>query len=113
MRLGLLAAAVLAAGAIASSASASGVAVVPVSAAEGKLRGLPAARPGRFEVPGSTLAQVGDVNGDGLADVAVAAPSSEVGGRREAGVVHVVFGGSALGRIDIDSAAGFHILGPG
>src|SRR3954468_5079152 len=93
----LLAAALFA---IVPDASAAGGAVVPVSAAEGKLRGLPAARPGRFSSSASALAQVGDVNGDGIGDVAVAAPSRDVPGRRDAGVVYVLFGGSAQGRID-------------
>jgi hypothetical protein len=56
-----------------AGASASGGAVVPSSAAEGTLRGLPAMPPARFANSGSTLAQAGDVNGDGVADVAVAA----------------------------------------
>jgi hypothetical protein len=103
---------VFAASAVNSSALASGEAVVPITAAEGKLRGLPAAEPGRFQSSQTSLAQVGDVNGDGIADVAIASPSSDVGGRRDAGVVHVLFGGSALGRVDVGSAAGFRILGP-
>jgi hypothetical protein len=102
----------VAVGAMDSSAWASGGAVVPIAAAEGKVRGLPSATPGRFASPGSTLAQVGDVNGDGIADVAMAAPSLDVGARRDAGVVYVLFGGSALGRVDVGSAAGFRILGP-
>src|SRR4051812_24825994 len=68
--------------------------------------------PGRFQSAGSSLAAVGDVNGDGIADVAMAAPSSDVAGRTDAGVVHVLFGGSALGRVDIGSAPGFRVLGP-
>jgi len=101
-------------GAGAERAAASGTAIVPISAAEAQLTGLPRLETGRFGSPGSTVAGVGDVNGDGVADVAVAAPSDDRPGRRDAGVVHVVFGGSPLGRIDLDSAAtpGFAVIGP-
>jgi hypothetical protein len=108
----LAAAVVIATGAPASSAFASSGAVVLTAAAEGKIRGLPAARPGRFATSGSTLAQVGDVNGDGVADIAVSAPSTDGRGGRDAGVVYVLFGGSRLGRVDVQSAPGFRILGP-
>src|SRR5262245_22054703 len=88
------------------------LAVLPVSAADVQLRGLEAGPYGRFGSTDGTLANVGDVNGDGVADVAVAAPSTDGRGRRDAGAVHVVFGGSALGKVDVGKAAGLHILGP-
>lgn len=80
------------------------------------------------ERAGSSLATVGDVNGDGIGDLAVGAPRSSAGGRPLAGAVHVVFGSrpgsgvdlGALGargyRIDGASAsglAGSHVAGAG
>jgi hypothetical protein len=84
--------------------------VVPVSLAEGTFGGLPPGGQGRFHYVDSGLAEVGDVNGDGLADVAIGAATADPLGRRDAGVVHVVFGGAPLGRLD--DQAGFRILGP-
>lgn len=110
MRYGLLTTVVVLA--VAPDASAFTGALVPIWAAEGHLRGLPAGTPGRFGGSENTLAQVGDVNGDGFTDVAVAAPAADVRGRRDAGAVHVLFGGTALGRIDVGKAPGFRILGP-
>jgi hypothetical protein len=57
-------------------------------------------------------AQVGDGNGDGVADVAIAVPSTDGRGRRDAGVVYVLFGGSPLARVDVRSAPRFRTLGP-
>ena len=61
---------------------------------------------------GSTIADVGDVNGDGVSDVAVGAAAVDAPGRTDAGVVYVVFGGTALGRLDLRTAPGFRIVGP-
>jgi hypothetical protein len=51
----------------------------------------------RFDAPsadlaGTDLANVGDVNGDGRPDIAVAAPGATSNGRTRAGSVYVVFG---------------------
>ena len=61
---------------MAPAASAAGTGVVPISFAEGSFAGLRAAPPARFEDIGSTIADVGDVNGDGVSDVAVGAARS-------------------------------------
>src|SRR5688572_10813748 len=92
-------------------ASAESGAVVPITVAESQLRGLPNTEPARFGSPGSTVAQVGDVNGDGIADAAVAAPAKDARGRPGAGVVYVLFGGAPPGRVDVASAPGFRIDG--
>jgi hypothetical protein len=94
------------------SAAAADTGVVPISSAEGSFAGLRAASPGRFADSGSTVAELGDVNGDGIADVAVGAPSVDARGRTDAGVVYVVFGGTPLGRLDLRTAPGFRIVGP-
>ena len=94
------------------SAAAADTGVVPISNAEGSFAGLRAASPGRFADSGSTVAELGDVNGDGIADVAVGAPSVDAPGRTDAGVVYVVFGGTPLGRLDLRTAPGFRIVGP-
>jgi hypothetical protein len=91
-----------------------GTAVLPVTVAEGRLVGLPQSEDGSFGSIDSALAEVGDVNGDGVADVAIGSPSADPLGRRDAGIVRVLFGGSPLGRIDLRSPrlAGFRVLGP-
>jgi hypothetical protein len=71
---------------------------------------------------GGTVAPAGDVNGDGLADVLVAAPGASGPGRRDAaGAVYVVFGRRrrhlqtrvVVSRTARQQAAqGFRILGP-
>ncbi len=86
--------------------------VVPISLAEGSFAGLRASSPGRFQDTGSTIADVGDVNGDGVSDVAVGAAHVDAPGRTAAGVVYVVFGGTPLGRVDLRTAPGFRIVGP-
>src|SRR5918999_1899138 len=93
---------------------AEGTAVLPISLAEGTFGGFPPSGHSRFQYLDSAVAEVGDVNGDGLADVAIGVAAADPLGRRDAGVVHVVFGGPPLGRIDIRSSAlaGFRIIGP-
>jgi hypothetical protein len=102
------------AGAAPVEAFAEATSVFPISLAEGSFAGLPAGGEGRFQHVDSGLAEVGDVNGDGLVDVAIGAASADPRGRRDAGVVHVVFGGSPLGRVDVrySGLAGFRVLGP-
>jgi hypothetical protein len=79
------------------------------------------ARP--IDFAGEAVAKGGDVNGDHIDDVLVAAPSADAPGRKDAGAVYVVFGRrrttSAVkahpsARIALDGPAqGFRILGPG
>jgi hypothetical protein len=101
-------------GMVPAEASAEATSVLPISLADGSFAGLPAGGQGRFQLVDSGLAEVGDVNGDGFADVAIGAASADPLGRRDAGVVYVVFGGSPLGRIDVRSSelAGFQVIGP-
>jgi hypothetical protein len=77
---------------------------------------------GPIDTAGSQVAPAGDVNGDGIDDVIVAAPSADVHGRRNAGAVYVVFGrrrtraavrAHPAARIAMDGAQaqGFAILG--
>ena len=63
---------------------------------------------------GGAVAGAGDVNGDGLADVAVGAPGAGPRGRPVAGSVHVVFGAREGGELDARSlgARGVRIDGP-
>ena len=98
--------------ALTPSAAAADTGVVPISLAEGSFAGLRASPPGRFQDSGAMLADVGDVNGDGVSDVAVGAASVDAPGRTDAGVVYVVFGGTPLGRLDLRTAPGFRIVGP-
>jgi hypothetical protein len=109
-----LAAALGVAGVASAQAAAALTSAVPISLAEGSFAGLPTAGQARFAYVDSGLAEVGDVNGDGLADVAIGAASADAKGRRDAGVVYVVFGGASLGRIDLASRelVGFRIVGP-
>jgi hypothetical protein len=61
-----------------------------------------------FRIDGSTASPVGvsvtdagDVNGDGLDDVAVGAPEAGFNARAGAGSVYVVYGGSGSGNVDL------------
>ncbi|MFH2073115.1 MAG: DUF642 domain-containing protein, partial [Actinomycetota bacterium] len=65
---------------------------------------------------GRTVAIVGDVNGDGFDDLAIAAPYATVDGNANAGAVYVVFGSAGgfsenLSLGDLDGINGFRILG--
>jgi hypothetical protein len=93
---------------------AEGTPVLPISLAEGTFGGFPPSGHSQFQSLDSAVAEVGDVNGDGLADVAIGVAAADPLGRRDAGIVHVVFGGSPLGRVDLRSSAppGFRIIGP-
>jgi hypothetical protein len=97
-----------------AQAPAAGTPVLPISLAQGTFGGFPPSGHSRFHSLDSAVAEVGDVNGDGLADVAIGVASADPLGRRDAGIVHVVPGGSLLGRVDLRSStlAGFRIVGP-
>jgi hypothetical protein len=79
------------------------------------------ARP--IDFAGEAVAAGGDVNGDHVDDVLVAAPLADAPGRKDAGAVYVVFGrrrtaravkAHPSARIALDGPAqGFRILGPG
>lgn len=64
---------------------------------------------------GSSVAPAGDINGDGLADLLIGAPEADPGGRLDAGVTYVVYGGPRLEPLPLASVAagqgGFAILG--
>lgn len=58
---------------------------------------------------GQEVAGLGDVNGDGFDDVAIAAPLFDVPGKQDAGRVYVIFGGpsrDSIGAADIAEAKG-------
>ncbi|HYD45180.1 MAG TPA: hypothetical protein VEA79_07950, partial [Phenylobacterium sp.] len=62
---------------------------------------------------GWSAAGVGDINGDGKADIALGAPLAEAGGSRP-GVSYVVFGGTAPGTLslaNLNGTNGFRIKG--
>jgi hypothetical protein len=65
---------------------------------------------------GFSVGAVGDINGDGLADVVIGAYTADPGGRSSAGSAYVVFGKaggwpSALNLSALDGATGFRIDG--
>ena len=67
----------------------------------------------QFDSAGSTVASVGDVNGDGFDDVIFAAARNSDGGMN-AGAAYVIFGGNNLTDIDVTnltSSQGFFIQG--
>lgn len=55
---------------------------------------------------GRTVAAAGDVNGDGLADVAISAPLADRNRRRNSGTVFIVFGRRGRADIHLDSRLG-------
>jgi putative Ig domain-containing protein/FG-GAP repeat protein len=65
------------------------------------------------DIAGKSVAGVGDVNGDGVPDVAVGAPNADPNGRSESGAAYVVFGTASAGTTDLASlgAAGIRIDG--
>jgi hypothetical protein len=66
-----------------------------------------------WDYSGSTVTGAGDVNGDGRADVIVAAPRADNNGRDGSGSTHVVFGRSGTASVDLAAlgAGGFRIDG--
>jgi len=72
---------------------------------------------GRFDQSGRSVALVGDLNGDGLADLAVGAPDADPRGRENAGEVYVIFGhtGGFAASLDLgtlDGSNGLVVEGP-
>lgn len=68
---------------------------------------------GRAHYTGESVAPLGDVNDDGLPDLAVGAPQADNNSRDHSGSVHVVFGKADTGSLNLDSLgdAGFRIDG--
>ena len=68
------------------------------------------------DAAGSALAAVGDMNGDGLAEILVGAPGNDAGGT-DAGAAYIVFGKATTTAVNLDNVAlgtgGFRITGPG
>ena len=67
--------------------------------------------PGRDESAGASLA-VGDINGDGVQDLAIGAPKSPNGNIAWAGAVHILHGPFQPGQIDLGQAANSVVRGP-
>jgi FG-GAP repeat protein len=65
------------------------------------------------DAAGTSVARIGDVNGDGVPDFAIGAPGADPAGRTGAGAVYVVFGGQR-GPLDLGALGdrGFEIDGP-
>src|SRR4051812_25051982 len=68
---------------------------------------------GALSFTGFSVARVGDVNGDGLSDIAVGAPQASARDRSNAGSVFVIFGRADSSPIDLANlgAAGYRIDG--
>jgi Ca2+-binding RTX toxin-like protein len=58
------------------------------------------------ERSGISVAAAGDINGDGLADLIVGAPTGDLPARTDAGRSYVVFGGTATGPVELSDIAG-------
>ena len=67
--------------------------------------------PGRSESAGSSLA-AGDLNGDGILDLAIGAPKSPNGDLTATGAVHILYGPFQPGNININDEADAAVLGP-
>jgi len=67
------------------------------------------------DAAGSTLTNVGDMNGDDLDDFAIGAPSADPGGKQGAGEIYVLFGRltnpAALPLVSLDSDDGLRLIG--
>jgi hypothetical protein len=76
-------------------------------------RAFEIAGPPRAELFGAYVGAVGDVNGDGLPDVAVGAPEADNNARGRSGSTYVVFGKADNHKIDVErlGAGGFRIDG--
>jgi len=66
-----------------------------------------------YDNSGASVAGAGDVNGDGLDDVIIGAPSADNNGRDDSGSSYVLYGSGTPTNIDLNSldAAGFRIDG--
>jgi len=67
--------------------------------------------PGRSEIAGASLA-AGDLNGDGVQDLAIGAPKSPNGNIAMTGAVHILYGPFQPGNITISDEADATVLGP-
>lgn len=66
------------------------------------------------DLTGRSVAGIGDINGDGISDLAIGAPSADIGGVTDLGGVYVVFGstGGAVPALSaLDGSNGFLIQG--
>ena len=80
------------------------------------LGGLDGVNGFRVAGAGKAVSSAGDVNGDGLADLIVGAPASDLGGDAAAGSSYVVFGktggfGSSINVSSLDGSNGFRLDG--
>jgi hypothetical protein len=107
MRLGVLIVAVMG---LLALPSAAGAAVVDLASAPGSPR-IDGQAP--FDLAGSQVANAGDINGDGIADLIVGAHFTDNNGRTESGSAYVIYGGQNFASIDLQNlgAAGFRIDG--
>ena len=67
--------------------------------------------PGRRESAGASLA-VGDLNADGIQDLAIGAPKSPNGDLAMTGAVHILYGPFQPGNVDISKEVDAAVLGP-